>query len=387
MNTKRLLASALTFVVLLALCFTNVLVAQSGPPAKSFGLFYASAYSQWRVPVTVGTSASGAGTLTLAQGYVVLPGGLTIQPFGTTTRISVYDATTDTVTPSGVSGCSIGAVENSCNITATYGAAHGRGLLIGSGSFGFDEAVRDAVAYGGGTVVVDASFGGTSATITGSAAGSTAVAVLDLRSGTPIYYGWNGSAYAIVLNVTATGVRPGLLGTFQGTSSTSITTGNFTVLTGPAISIPASVANIAGKRIRVHGSGVYTNAAASLLNADIALCTVSGCGSGTVVAPAGCVVTSTNQANNLTNGQFTFDCTFTTATTGAAGTLMAKATAGFNLGAATTAVQSIFADTATAASAAVDLTVAEFVHPRFKFTTSNAGNSATLQEVSVEVLN
>jgi hypothetical protein len=177
-----------------------------------------------------------------------------------------------------------------------------------------------------------------------------------------------------------------LLGAYQGTTATAIADGTATVLTGPSIKIPAVTGNVAGRHFRVTYKGVYTNAAASLLNVDVALCTISGCASGTVVVPAGCLVTSTNQANNLTNGQFTAVCDFTVAATGTSGTLMAKSTAGFNLGAATTAVQSIFADTATAVSAAVNLTVDEFVHPRFKFTTGNAGNSVTLQQATVESL-
>ncbi len=150
----------------------------------------------------------------------------------------------------------------------------------------------------------------------------------------------------------------------------------------------ANSLGIPGKRIRVHASGVYTNAAASLLNVEAMLCQTPGCGSGTIVAPAGCAVVTTNQANNLTNGQWTIDCTMTaTATVGSAGTLWAKGTVCANLGAATSAIVSCFADTATAASAAVNETVNEFVNIGFKFSTSNAGNSATVQEAAVEVLN
>jgi hypothetical protein len=119
---------------------------------------------------------------------------------------------------------------------------------------------------------------------------------------------------------------------------------------------------------------------------EVMLCTVSGCGSGTVVAPAGCAVTTTNQANNLTNGQFWIDCTLTTTSTvGSAGTFIAKSQVSANLATTTAGPQSLFADTATAVSAAVDETVQEFVNIAFKFTTSNAGNSATLHEMDVVV--
>lgn len=177
------------------------------------------------------------------------------------------------------------------------------------------------------------------------------------------------------------------LGSYQGVTSVPITDTAFHSLIAAAsdIPIPANLANIATRKIRVHASGTYVNAAASVLNVEAQLCTVSGCGSGTVVAPAGCAVTTTNQANNLTNGQWTIDCTLSsTSTTGASGTFMAKSTVCANLGTTTAAVLSCFADTATAVSSAVDQTVQEFVNIAFKFTTSNAGNSAILMEADVK---
>jgi hypothetical protein len=180
------------------------------------------------------------------------------------------------------------------------------------------------------------------------------------------------------------------LGVYQGTTSVGITDTAFHALVAAAsdIKIPANTLNVAGRTCKAHASGVYTNAAASLLNARIDLCTVSGCASGTDFAAAGCAVVTTNQANNLTNGQWSIDCDFTTTSTvGASGTLMAKALMGANLGAATTAVQSFFQDTATAVSAAVDETVDEFVNVSFKFSTSNAGNSAIAHELHAWCVN
>lgn len=173
--------------------------------------------------------------------------------------------------------------------------------------------------------------------------------------------------------------------TFQGTTATSITDGAFNKLTGPALKIPAGVANQLGAHITVVYKGVYTTAAASLLNVEINLCQVLGCASGTTLAPAGCVVISTNQANVLANGQFEATCEMVVSAVGSSGTVMAKSKANFNLGATTAAVSSEFQDTATAVSAAVDLTVDEFVHPHFKFTTLNAGNAATLQSMTLTI--
>lgn len=180
------------------------------------------------------------------------------------------------------------------------------------------------------------------------------------------------------------------LGAYQGTTSVPITDTAFHALiaAGSDLQIPANLLNIAnGRKIKFHSSGTYVNAAASLLNARADLCTVSGCGSGTDFAAAGCSVTTTNQANNLSNGQWSLDCSFTsTSTVGATGTLMAKALVCANLGAATSAAQSCFQDTATAVSAAVDETVPQFINVSFKFSTSNAGNSAIVLEADASVV-
>jgi hypothetical protein len=179
---------------------------------------------------------------------------------------------------------------------------------------------------------------------------------------------------------------PQVIGVYQGTASVGITTGNFTALIAAAsdVKIPANYTNVAGRAYHIHGQGVYTTAAASVLNAEVMLCTVSGCGSGTVVAPAGCAVITTNQANVLANGQFTIDCDLiATSTVGASGTFMAKGVVAANLGATTAVALTPFSDTATAVSAAVDETVAEFVNIAFKFTTSNASNAAVLHNLTV----
>lgn len=180
------------------------------------------------------------------------------------------------------------------------------------------------------------------------------------------------------------------LGSYQGTTSVPITDNTFHALVAAAsdIKIPANQANINPRKFRCHGSGVYTNAAASVLNGEVMLCTVSGCGSGTVVAPAGCAITTANQANVLANGQFWIDCTLsTTSTLGASGTFMAKGELCVNIGATTAAQCTDWLDTATAVSAAVDQTVDEFVNIGWKFTTANAGNSATLHEFDCKVDN
>jgi hypothetical protein len=180
------------------------------------------------------------------------------------------------------------------------------------------------------------------------------------------------------------------LGQASAQSPVGITDNTFHALiaANSDVQIPANFTNINPRKLEIHASGHYTNAAASVLNGEVMLCQVSGCATGTVVAPAGCTVTSTNQANNLTAGQWWIDCTLTTtATLGSSGTFTAKSGLCVNLGATTAVGCTDFLDTsAGAASAAVDQTVAEFVNIGWKFTTANAGNSATLDEMHVQVL-
>lgn len=211
---------------------------------------------------------------------------------------------------------------------------------------------------------------------TGTITGGAANALVGLYFNTAGFTnGTNNKLLALCTASTATTL------TLQG--ATVVETASATA--APDIPLLASSLGIPGKRVHVHADGVYTTAAASLLNVEAMLCQVSGCGSGTIVTPAGCTVTTTNQANVLTAGQWNLDCSLVaTPTVGASGTFWAKSMACAQLGTATTAALSCFADLAVAASAAVDETKNQFVNIGFKFTTSNAGNTATLQSYSVD---
>lgn len=178
----------------------------------------------------------------------------------------------------------------------------------------------------------------------------------------------------------------GTIGSSETETAVSITDGNFKAV-GTGATLPAGVLNTVGKTLTVEAYGVYTNAAASLLNANVSFCSIAGCATGTVFAPAGCTVVTTNQANNLTAGQWHLHCTLITHATGATGTLNAKSTLCANLGATTAAIVSCFDDTSTAVSTTADLTAAWFVTPLFKFTTANAGNTATAQTLTTTLLN
>lgn len=139
------------------------------------------------------------------------------------------------------------------------------------------------------------------------------------------------------------------------------------------------------KTVLIKGYGVYTVGAASILESKVKLCTVSGCGSGTVVTP--CDFLSTNQANVVTNVQFSFECIVSTTTLGTSGTVLGHGTGLFELGASSAAALTAFGDVTTTNSSAIDLTAADFLQVTFRFATSNAGNAVTLQNVGFMFLN
>jgi hypothetical protein len=199
---------------------------------------------------------------------------------------------------------------------------------------------------------------------------------------------WYSSTYGHYFNETIQVSSPTAIKLCTKIGFTALSIGNntATALTNAACTLPAGILNTAGRHLRLRIEGEYTNAAATTLNADIRLCTVSGCASGTVVTPAGCDVVSASQANNVTDGQWIVTCDLVTVGTGASGTLNAKAVSCYNIGANTAAVLSCYADTATAVSAAVDLTVAEYLTVFWTFGTGNASNFAEINHMSVELM-
>lgn len=130
-------------------------------PSLSVGVFYSPDYNYGAVSsipplkITTGTTATGAGTVTLAFGYVTLPDGRQITPFTGVTTIPAITIDTgaalETVTPSSVS-CATPFIINTCQITATFSNVHGNGVNIISGDQGITEAINDASLQGGGQV-------------------------------------------------------------------------------------------------------------------------------------------------------------------------------------------------------------------------------------------
>jgi hypothetical protein len=161
--------------------------------SKFAGNFNATAYAYGitgfpgPLQVDIGTTVTGAGTLTLSLGYVTLMDGTVINPLNVNAPIQVgtgAGATIETVTPTAVSAATP-TVYDTTTVTATFTYTHGKGEQISSGTFGLQEAINACSAYGGGTVIVDASWtalGGTQ-TILAAATIPAGVTINDNRSG------------------------------------------------------------------------------------------------------------------------------------------------------------------------------------------------------------
>lgn len=160
---------ALTVMLSAALAFGQ---ANLTTPIKNFssyqvGIFDAASYN-YTTYVYSGSTGTGAYTISLYAPTITLADGRQVLPFGFTAVATENVAippitignpgstTQETVTPSSVSGCNVqnqgAAAQGLCQITATFTYAHGRGELVTSGDNGWQEAMNDAAANGGGQV-------------------------------------------------------------------------------------------------------------------------------------------------------------------------------------------------------------------------------------------
>jgi hypothetical protein len=137
--------------------------------------------------VDIGTTATGAGTLTLAFGQATTPDGIVFSPLATTAPVTIGSTAgsdAETQTPSAVSAPTPG-VYDTTTVTATWTYTHGKGEMLSSGTVGLQEAINFANGQGGGVVLLDAkwaSAGGTSAMIT-AASIPVGVSIVDNRTG------------------------------------------------------------------------------------------------------------------------------------------------------------------------------------------------------------
>jgi hypothetical protein len=159
--------------------------------------------------------------------------------------------------------------------------------------------------------------------------------------------------------------------------------GNITAVTAAAnstsdqalqeLALPAGWLNTLTQQTILNGSGILTIAVAQIptLTFKVKLCTVSGCGSGTVLTLASmttaATVASTNNPWNLT-------LVSGTSLAGASGTLITHGFLAVDIAASNVAPEVIQNDTNTAVSSAIDLTAALFVDFTVATSTGSTGN-------------
>jgi len=171
-------------------------------------------------------------------------------------------------------------------------------------------------------------------------------------------------------NATTTGC------TTNAVTSTTPVTVNTNVTTDQQLmelSLSAGYLNSLGRPFSMFGAGVYTTQAMQTptLNFKIKLCTVSGCGSGTVVTLVS--ITSGITIAASSNISWNLSATAVTAATGATGNLEIHGPATVDLGSALSTAATVYNDTNTAVSSNIDLTAALFVD----FTVAFSTNAAT----------
>lgn len=247
-------------------------------------VYYAIDYGQWAI------ASQQANT------YLFSPQGLCTAsasggqffPFATNAPVLIVDATpanTDVVTPSTVTNAA-----SQCGFTASPSHSH-YSFQIKSGTAGLQESLNalasPTTAYPA-TINLDRNWFATAAsipgttplTIIGAAAGNGHAFLVDITSGAPIYYVWNGTAYA---SGTWTNGKPtAAAGAAAGTSPTISDAGTALATT---VSLAAGTSTTTGTLFTL----------------------TWGTGKGFTYAPSGCTVTS-NGTNSFT--------TFTSAISG-----------------------------------------------------------------------
>lgn len=176
------------------------------------GRVIASQYGLWQAQTTNSISA-GTQTIFLDRCYVTAGNiaGKQFIPWATNAPLVISDQNTETVTPTHVQTPLTGFT--SCSVTAVFTKPHGAGATVYSGTFGLDEALNDTAGGGnpnGGVVVLDPTWLGTNAMITGFTGGNSSVFIEDLRNGGITYWKWNGAAYSVFvinINVFGTGAK------------------------------------------------------------------------------------------------------------------------------------------------------------------------------------
>jgi hypothetical protein len=173
------------------------------------------------------------------------------------------------------------------------------------------------------------------------------------------------------------------------TSTTAVTVTNPTINTDTKmieLALPKGYLNTLGQGFLIRAGGLYSNTAATspALTFNAKLCTVSGCGSGTVVG-LGQIVSGTTSATATTNNTWVYTLFAITNATGATGNLLAKGDPGLtiDLSNVVSNPDTVYTDVNTATSSNIDLTAALFLD--FTVAQSVAGASNSYKQLSAMI--
>jgi hypothetical protein len=135
--------------------------------------------------------------------------------------------------------------------------------------------------------------------------------------------------------------------------------------------------------IHFFAAGLYSTGTAQTptLNFKVKLCTVSGCGSGTVVTLYNDTTTATTAL--VSNEPWNITLNSVTVTQGASGTLEIHGNMVVDLGALATTSDTVYADETSTVSGAINLTGALYVDVTVATSTGNTGNSITQREAII----
>lgn len=171
-------------------------------------------------------------------------------------------------------------------------------------------------------------------------------------------------------------LAPGATGANVTAVTVSANTTGDQVLQEVAIS-PAAL-NTLALAFKIHGSGLLTigTAQTPTLTFKVELCTVSGCGSGTVITLASMATAATVAA---TNNPWNLNLVGATSATGSTGTVLVHGSLAVDIGAVATLPEAVYNDGNTAASSTIDLTGALYMDFTVATSAGSTLNSFTQQ--------
>jgi hypothetical protein len=184
---------------------------------------------------------------------------------------------------------------------------------------------------------------------------------------------------AFGLGSTALGRMSGVLSNSAAYAAITNTVTETYFAIGTDGKLPAAVLNTAKQRLEWTLSGVYSTTVTDGLTLRVKLCTVSGCGSGTVTTLAATGVVT--PAASLTDSGWTCQGSLNVFTNGASGTADTQGWAAFSTAASTAAL----AQMKNTTTATLNLTVDQFLSVSIEWNAASASNSITLRNFGARI--